>query len=64
MIVVAIMSVGCAFIFVTRFHSSKDAYDMTNSTVDPTSESQVRVQRVVRMKVKILTQRTMQNLRR
>ncbi len=39
MIVVAIMSVGCAFIFVTRFHSSKDAYDMTNSTFDPTSES-------------------------
>ncbi len=39
MIVVAIMSVGCAFIFVTRFHSSKDAYDMANSPVDPTSES-------------------------
>lgn len=33
MIVVAVMSVGCAFIFVTRFHSSKDVYDTTKSSV-------------------------------
>ncbi len=29
MIVVAVMSVGSAFIFVTKFHSSKDVYDTT-----------------------------------
>jgi flagellar basal body-associated protein FliL len=33
MIVVAVMSVGCAFIFVTRFHSSKGVYDTTKSSV-------------------------------
>jgi len=38
MIVVAMMSIGCAFIFVTRFYSSKDVYDMT-SAITPISES-------------------------
>ncbi len=33
MIVVAGMSVGSAFIFVTKFHSSKDVYDTTESNV-------------------------------
>ncbi len=40
MIVVAVISVGCAFIFVTRFHSSEGAYDMTNSADTNTSESE------------------------
>jgi flagellar FliL protein len=29
MIAVAVIAVGCAFIFVTRIHSSEDAYDIT-----------------------------------
>jgi flagellar basal body-associated protein FliL len=39
MIVVAVLSVGCAFIFVTRIYSSKDNYDITASAVVPTSDS-------------------------
>ena len=39
MIVVAVMSVGCAFIFVTRFHSSKGVYDTTKSSVASTASS-------------------------
>ncbi len=30
MVVVAVISVLCSFIFVTRFYSSKDVYDLTN----------------------------------
>ena len=30
-VVVAVISVLCAFIFVTRFYSSKDVYDLTNA---------------------------------
>ena len=39
MIVVAVMSVGCAFIFVTRFHSSKGVYDTTKSSVASAADS-------------------------
>jgi flagellar basal body-associated protein FliL len=39
MIVVAVLSVGCAFIFVTRIYSSKDNYDITASAVVPASDS-------------------------
>ncbi len=39
MIVVAIISIGCSFVFVTKFHSSKDVYDITSSDAAPTSES-------------------------
>ena len=39
MIVVAVMSVGCAFIFVTRFHSSKGDYDTTKSSVASAADS-------------------------
>ena len=35
MIVVAVMSVGSAFIFVTKFHSSKDVYDTTMASAVP-----------------------------
>ena len=38
MIVVAVIAVGCAFIFVTRIHSSKDVYDITKSADASTSE--------------------------
>jgi hypothetical protein len=31
MIVVGVISVVCAFIFVTKIHSSKDVYDITTS---------------------------------
>ncbi len=39
MIVVAVIAVGCAFIFVTRIHSSKNVYDITKSANASTSES-------------------------
>ena len=38
MIVVGVMSVVCAFIFVTKFHSSKDVYDITKPADAPISE--------------------------
>jgi flagellar basal body-associated protein FliL len=38
MIVVAVIAAGCAFVFVTRIHSSKDAYDITKSADAFTSE--------------------------
>ncbi|MBC8552093.1 MAG: hypothetical protein H8D23_20810, partial [Candidatus Brocadiales bacterium] len=38
MIVVGVMSVVCAFIFVTRFHSSKGVYDITKPADAPISE--------------------------
>ena len=38
MIVVAVIAVGCAFIFVTRIHSSKDVYDITKSADASASE--------------------------
>ena len=42
MIVVAVIAVGGAFIFVTKIHSSKDAYDITKSadasTTEPSSD--------------------------
>lgn len=42
MIVVAVIAVGCAFIFVTRIHSPKDVYDITKyadaSTLEPSGD--------------------------
>ena len=38
MIVVAIISIGCAFVFVTKFHSSKDVYGTISSDATPTGE--------------------------
>ena len=38
MIVVAVIAVGCAFIFVTRIHSPKDVYDITQSADASASE--------------------------
>ncbi|KHE94210.1 MAG: flagellar basal body-associated FliL family protein [Candidatus Scalindua rubra] len=38
MIIVGVMSVVCAFIFVTKFHPSKDIYNITKSADAPISE--------------------------
>ncbi len=38
MIVVAVVAIGCAFVFVTRILSSKDVYDITMSADASTSE--------------------------